>query len=109
MMSFIAQKFIGIINGIEIENEQIYYAMTFILQQIEEKFSECYTNEFIEDLYTAIYNAYLKYDIFEFDTFENNLDIHSFKTFEKIKFNYYGLTDRFEWLNKNIKCRKYSV
>lgn len=109
MMSFIVQKFIGMINSIEIKKEQLYYTLNYILEQIEEKFGECYTDEFVEDLYLTIDNAYLKYDSFDFETFERSLEIYEVDRFEDIIFNYEGLTYKFDELNENIKCGKYII
>ena len=50
----ILQNFKGEIGGVIIENENIYYSMDYILENIENKFGKCYNHEFIKDLYTNI-------------------------------------------------------
>ena len=43
METEILQHFKGTINGFEINEEGTYYATRYILECIEEKFGECYT------------------------------------------------------------------
>ena len=105
----ILQNFKGEIGGIIIENENIYYSMDYILENIENKFGKCYNQEFIKDLYTNIENMRLKYDEFSFDKLENvfNYSIREAKIFSEIEFNYYGNDSLLDIFNESIKNNKY--
>ena len=105
----ILQNFKGKIGGIIIENENIYYSMDYILENIENKFGKCYNQEFIKDLYTNIENIRLKYDEFSFDKLENdfNYSIREAKNFSEIKFNYYSNDSMLDNFNESIKNNKY--
>ena len=105
----ILQNFKGEIGGIIIENENTYYSMDYILENIENKFGKCYNQEFIEDLYTNIENMRLKYDEFSFDKLENvfNYSIRKAKIFSEIEFNYYGNDSLLDIFNESIKNNKY--
>ena len=105
----ILQNFKGEIGGIIIENENIYYSMDYILENIENKFGKCYNQEFIKDLYTNIENIRLKYDEFSFDKLENdfNYSIREAKNFSEIKFNYYNNDSMLDNFNESIKNNKY--
>lgn len=105
----ILQNFKGEIGGTIIENENTYYSMDYILENIENKFSKCYNQEFIEDLYTNIENMRLKYDEFSFDKLENvfNYSIREAKIFSEIEFNYYGNDSLLDIFNESIKNNKY--
>ena len=105
----ILQNFKGEIGGIIIENENIYYSMDYILENIENKFGKCYNQDFIKDLYTNIENIRLKYDEFSFDKLENvfNYSIREAKNFSEIKFNYYSNDSMLDNFNESIKNNKY--
>ena len=105
----ILQNFKGEIGGTIIENENTYYSMDYILENIENKFGKCYNQEFIEDLYTNIENMRLKYDEFSFDKLENvfNYSIREAKIFSEIEFNYYGNDSLLDIFNERIKNNKY--
>ena len=105
----ILQNFKGESGGIIIENENIYYSMDYILENIENKFGKCYNQEFIKDLYTNIENIRLKYDEFSFDKLENdfNYSIREAKNFSEIKFNYYSNDSMLDNFNESIKNNKY--
>ena len=105
----ILQNFKGEIGGIIIENENIYYSMEYILENIENKFGKCYNQDFIKDLYTNIENIRLKYDEFSFDKLENdfNYSIREAKNFSEIKFNYYSNDSMLDNFNESIKNNKY--
>ena len=105
----ILQNFKGEIGGTIIENENTYYSMDYILENIENKFGKCYNQEFIEDLYTNIENIRLKYDEFSFDKLENvfNYSIRKAKIFSEIEFNYYGNDSLLDIFNESIKNNKY--
>ncbi len=108
MESKIIQEFVGLINDIEITNEKTYYSILYILEQIENKFGECYTNEFIKDLNSCIEIAYQKYEYFDYAIFEESIDIGNTDNFKDLIFNYDGLTYRFNQLNENLKSGKYN-
>ena len=105
----ILQNFKGEIGGTIIENENTYYSMDYILENIENKFGKCYNQEFIEDLYTNIENMRLKYDDSSFDKLENvfNYSIREAKIFSEIEFNYYGNDSLLDIFNESIKNNKY--
>ena len=105
----ILQNFKGEIGGTIIENENTYYSMDYILENIENKFGKCYNQDFIKDLYTNIENIRLKYDEFSFDKLENvfNYSIREAKIFSEIEFNYYGNDSLLDIFNESIKNNKY--
>ena len=105
----ILQNFKGEIGGTIIENENTYYSMDYILENIENKFGKCYNQEFIEDLYSSIETIRLKYDEFSFDKLENvfNYSIREAKIFSEIEFNYYGNDSLLDIFNESIKNNKY--
>ena len=105
----ILQNFKGELGGIITENENIYYSMDYILENIENKFGKCYNQDFIKDLYTNIENIRLKYDEFSFDKLENdfNYSIREAKNFSEIKFNYYSNDSMLDNFNESIKNNKY--
>ncbi len=90
MESYILQKFIGKINTIVINDEMVYYSMNYILNQIEEKFGEVYTDEFISELSYAIERVSIKCENFAFSDLENSLadNIEIAEKFEDIEFKY---------------------
>lgn len=110
MKSKIIQEFKGKINDIEVNDENIYYSTNFILKTIEDKFDECYTDEFVKDLIEIIKRIHLKYLNFSFSILENDFYdcIQVAENFEKIQFKYFGTDWMFEWLNDNIKTKKYN-
>lgn len=108
MNAEIIQKFKGTIDGIIIGDENIYYTMCYLLEEIEEKFGQCYTQEFIHELYCSIDRAYYKYEYFEFGEFEQSINIQGAKRFEDIEFNYLGCTYRFDYLNEELAKGAYS-
>ena len=91
-------------------NEDIYYSATFILKTIEDKFDECYTDEFVKDLIEIIKRIYSKFLNFSFSILENDFYdcIQVAENFEKIQFEYCGTDCKFEWFNDNIKTKKYN-
>ena len=91
MKSEIIQYFKAKINTIEFNDEMNYYTTGYILYNIEEKFGEIYTDEFIAELSYAIERVSLKCDEFSYTKLENALvnAIELADKFEDIYFDYY--------------------
>lgn len=64
MESEIIQPFKGRINTVIIDIEMVYWSTYYILDKIEEKFGEIYTNEFISELSYAIERVSIKSEDF---------------------------------------------
>lgn len=108
MKARMVNEFKGLINNVEITDKKNYYSILYILEQIENKFGECYTNEFIKDLNSCMEIAYQKYEYFDYAIFEESIDIGNTDNFKDLIFNYDGLTYRFNQLNENLKSGKYN-
>lgn len=91
MKSEILQRFQGRINTIMFDDEMNYNSTGYILDNIEEKFGEIYTDEFIAELSYAIERVSLKCDDFTLSDLENSLTnaIELADKFEDIYFDYY--------------------
>lgn len=103
----ILQTFLGEIHGVPIQNEKIYYCIEYLLEQIGYQFGECYTDEFVKDLFTSIESAYCKYDSFNFTEFESELFFQT-SSFEELYIHYLGSVWKFEELNKKIETGYYT-
>ena len=90
MKSYVLQKFIGTINTIVINDEMVYCSTNYVLNEIEKKFGEIYTDEFISELSYAIERISIKCENFAFSDLENSLtnNIETAEKFEDIKFEY---------------------
>lgn len=90
MKSEILQRFQGRINTIMFDDEMNYNSTGYILDNIEEKFGEIYTDEFIAELSYAIERVSIKCDDFALSDLENSLvnAIEDAEKFEDIKFEY---------------------
>ena len=104
MESKVIQQFLGEIDGVEFDKENVYYSSEHILSKIEEKFGSVYNKEFVEELRDTINTLNLKYDEFSFDTLENDFSncIDEANEFKNIKFTYYGDDWKIEMLNEGI-------
>lgn len=91
MKSEILQRFQGRINTIMFDDEMNYNSTGYILDNIEEKFGEIYTDEFIAELSYAIERVSIKCDDFALSDLENSLvnAIELADNFEDIYFDYY--------------------
>lgn len=100
----ILQEFSGEINGVEFDDKNNFYSSEFILEQIENKFGECYNNDFVKELRDTINNMYFKYDEFSFAYLENDFtdSIEKAEKFGDIKFLYGGGDWKIEGLNEKI-------
>ena len=107
----IIQEFKGEIGGVEFDDKNIYYASQFILEKIEDKFGEVYNREFIKDLRDTIETMEYKYDEFSFAILEDDFyeAVKEAKSFNEIKFSYYGSDWKIDSLNENIKNNKYEI
>ena len=109
MESKVIQQFLGEIDGIKFDKENVYYSSEHILSKIEEKFGSVYNKEFVEELRDTINTLNLKYDEFSFDTLENDFSncIDEANEFKNIKFTYYGDDWKIEMLNEGIENNEY--
>ena len=107
----IIQEFKGEIGGVEFDDKNIYYASQFRLEKIEDKFGEVYNREFIKDLRDTIETMEYKYDEFSFAILEDDFyeAVKEAKSFNEIKFSYYGSDWKIDNLNENIKNNKYEL
>lgn len=107
----IIQEFKGEIGGVEFDDKNIYYTSQFILEKIEDKFGEVYNREFIKDLRDTIETMEYKYDEFSFAILEDDFyeAVKEAKSFNEIKFSYYGSDWKIDSLNENIKNNKYEI
>ena len=94
----IIQEFKGEIGGVEFDDKNIYYASQFIL-------------EIIKDLRDTIETMEYKYDEFSFAILEDDFyeAVKEAKSFNEIKFSYYGSDWKIDNLNENIKNNKYEI
>lgn len=104
METKILQKFNGEINGVKFDDENNYYSSKFILEQVEEKFGECYSDEFVKKLRDTVNNMYLKYNEFSYAYLEEDFmdSIRKAEKFGDIKFLYGGGDWQIESLNEKI-------
>lgn len=70
MKSEILQNFKAVINTIVFTDEMNYTSTEYILDKIEEKFGEIYTDKFIEELSYAIERVSVKCDDFAYSELE---------------------------------------
>lgn len=91
MKSEILQRFQGRINTIMFDDEMTYRTTGYILDNIEEKFGEIYTDEYISELSYAIERVSIKCEDFTLSDLENSLvnAIELADKFEDIYFDYY--------------------
>lgn len=112
MEAKVLHKFSGEINGVEFDEEDIYYSSKFILEQIENKFGECYSNEFVKELRDTVETVYLAYNKFSlyndnefsFGYLEEDFkdSIERAEKFNDIMFLYGGRDWQIESLNEKI-------
>lgn len=105
----IIQNFKGIINGVEINNEKVFYTTEYILENINDKFGEVYNNKFIEDMSSSISEVYRKNETLLVSEIEREFIscIERAEKFSKIKFEYLGSDYRLQELNKKISSKEY--
>ena len=72
MKSQIVTMFVGEINGVKFNDEQLYYSTEYILDTIEEQFGEVYNDDFVKELRNFI------------DIYMNNMDYPSYAKLESI-------------------------
>lgn len=72
MKSQILTMFVGEINGVKFNDEQLYYSTEYILDTIEEQFGEVYNDDFVKELRNFI------------DIYMNNMDYPSYAKLESI-------------------------
>ncbi len=110
MEAKIFSEFKGEINGIEFGDKNTYYSTKFVLDQIENKFGECYTKEFVAHLGGTIERMSEKYENdFTYADLENSFSkcIEEAEKFNEIEFNYFGSRWKIEHLNEEIKNNRY--
>ena len=104
MKSKIIQEFLGEIGNVQFDDKNVYYSTSYLLETIEDKFGEVYTEEFVEELRNTISTMYLKYEGFSYNDLEQEFYycIDEASNFEGIKFDYFGSDWKIEDLNKGI-------
>ena len=105
MESKVIQQFLGEIDGVKFDKENVYYSWEHILSKIEEKFGNIYNKEFVKELRDTINTLNLKYDEFSFDTLEHDFSdcIEEADEFKNVEFMYWKI----EILNEGIKNNEY--
>ena len=108
MESKIIQDFEGEINGIKFYDQYIFNTTEYLAEEIEKKFGEIDT-ELIKDLKEAAETLYEKYDIFSFDSFENETmeNLGEANTLKEFKLTYEKSDWKLEKINQNLKNEKY--
>ena len=93
------------INGFEINEEGTYYATRYVLECIEEKFGECYNDEFIKTLSDTICDVSSHYDEYSQSVLESDFEaaINNVDSFEEIHFEYNGNDWKIRDLNSKMK------
>ena len=91
MQSKILQEFRAEINTIAFNNEMTYRTTKDILEKIEEKFGEIYTDEFILELTYAVEEIPIKSDRISYSELEWDIinSIEEANKFEDILFEYF--------------------
>lgn len=104
MEAKILQKFNGEINGVKFNDENIFYSSRYILEKVEEKFGECYSDEFVKELRDTMKNMYIMQDEFSFTYVEEDFvySVERAKKFGDIEFLYRGEDWLIESLNGKI-------
>lgn len=105
MKSQVIQQFKARINSIEFDDYQLYMTTEYILYQINDKFGEIYTDEFIHDLADVISLYFFKVDDLIVSELERNMsdDIEDAETFQDIEFTDYYINH----INDRIKDGSY--
>lgn len=107
MTATILQHFCGVIEGVQIYKENLFYSVEYLLEQIEEYFGKCYTKKFIEDLAYSMEKAYFGWEHFQWSEFEQGISFQG-KHFETLHFQYLGFDRYFEELNQNLQAGLYT-
>ena len=107
MQSEILQRFQGRINTITFDDEMNYNSTRCVLNDIEEKFGEIYTDKFIAELSYAIERVSIKCEDFTLSDLENSLEnaIELADKFEDIYFDYYYIPSD---LNERIAAGEFT-
>jgi hypothetical protein len=105
MESLVLQKFKARINSIEFDDRQLYMTTEYVLEEINDKFGEVYTDEFIRDLAAVIERYFFKVDNLIVSELEWNMsnDIENAETFKEIEFTDYYINE----INDKIKNDSY--
>ena len=105
MESLVLQKFKARINFIEFDDRQLYMTTEYVLEEINDKFGEVYTDEFIRDLAAVIERYFFKVDNLIVSELEWNMsnDIENAETFKEIEFTDYYINE----INDKIKNDSY--
>jgi hypothetical protein len=105
MESLVLQKFKARINSVEFDDYQLYMTTEYVLEEINDKFGEVYTDEFIRDLAAVIERYFFKVDNLIVSELEWNMsnDIENAETFKEIEFTDYYINE----INDKIKNDSY--
>ena len=105
MESLVLQKFKARINSIEFDDRQLYMTTEYVLEEINDKFGEVYTDEFIRDLAAVIERYFFKVNNLIVSELEWNMsnDIENAETFKEIEFTDYYINE----INYKIKNDSY--
>ena len=106
----IIKEFLGTINGVEFTSYKLFKSMEYILDLIQSRFQtsddvDVFTAEFIEDLSSAVEDAYLSAEL-SYEDIEDEIElcIDEAESFETIHFTVYCLESRFDHVNYTLKA-----
>lgn len=105
MESQVIQKFKASINSVEFDDHTLYAITDSILEEINERFGEVYTDKFIKDLAEVIELYFFKVDNLVVADLEYSMieDIEDAETFQDIQFSDYYINH----INEQIKDGSY--
>jgi len=102
MESKVIQQFLGEIDGVEFDKENVYYSSEHILSKIEEKFGNVYNKEFVKELKKSKIKLSLKEEmeweeIFlenkeEAEKIKNEIEMTD-KEIDRMVYELYGLSE----------------
>ena len=105
MKSVIIQEFKGTINGIEINDRELFYDCEYILDQLEDQFDIDLPTSFIDD-FSIFYDLGSEYS-YEFRSYMSssswNIDLKDITQLHFDIGSYYDTDARFSEMNKNIR------
>lgn len=111
-----SQSFLGTINNVEIDNQELYWAIINILTEIEDQAKSVganeiyFENDFIEVLSSELTEIYRKYDDETYssiaDEIFGNIGLEN-PDLSDLHFNYYDMDRWFDDINDDLRLGNY--